>query len=64
MCKKPECTIRVSSLTLRLPKNAIPPEQVLRVYRSKRRDVKGRQELPPLLSYLCCLVNCPIKGIL
>jgi hypothetical protein len=34
---------------LRLPPNAIPPEQGIRQHRIKRRGGKGGQELPPSL---------------
>jgi hypothetical protein len=47
-----------------LPPNAIPPEQVIRHNRSKRRDGKGGQALSPPLSYQCFLFHTLIKGIL
>ena len=49
---------------LRLPKNAIPPEQVKRHQRSQRRGGKGGQELFPPSSIMCFLFHFLIQGIL
>jgi len=53
----------VSPPPLRLPKNAITPEQVLRHHRSKRRGGRGDRHCP-LLHITCALLfHLLIKGI-
>jgi hypothetical protein len=46
------------------PHNAIPPEQVIRHHRSKRRGGMGGQALSPPSPYMCFLFYRLIKGIL
>jgi hypothetical protein len=62
--KKPERTTGVSPPPLRLPPNAMTPEQVKHHHRSKRRGCKGERALSPPSSYVCFVFHIMIKGIL
>jgi len=50
--------------TLEAPSNAIPPKQVLRHHRDKRRGDMGGQALSPPQSYRCFVFHIMVKGIL
>ena len=49
---------------LRIPPNAIQPEQVIRHHRNKRRGSRAGQALSPSSSYQCFVFQIIVKGIL
>ena len=61
MLKKTWTLTVVSPPPLRLPPNAITPEQVIRYHRSKRRGSKGRQALSPPSSCMWLIFHSLIK---